>query len=247
MASQKLRKCGICKALNLQEDKYCHYCGYLLEWKTLLEDERYVLYCAEDNVGQEKNTGLFNKVSIRVSNVLVKRHSAFDRAKALKQKIVSITTMLQSVVSKESTDRISEFIGKMQSLYESLVSIRTRLEFQKCIGNLAAVREAYDTKNVEEIQHLLTMEKSSFIEWKDDLLKTFPFPSIEESVATCLDEFGMMTEQIALAIISNILSTTSLLSSGVAEELSARSKDIDEETERINYELDRLQGEFSLM
>ena len=246
-----MKKCKICSALNNDDYQYCHYCGYSINLNPpKSENERYALYCCIDNLQEEPNSNkLFSRKVLRIDNALCKRNVLFDKIKFEKEKIKNLILALTNVSLSENRKRIESIKDRMQQLVDELLKCRLDIEFVKIIGNIKVIKKYVSENNVEviDVNKLLLDEQEEFNDWIKNVKDYYSSQSIIEFCDKKYKIFIKLKEEIALKMITGILSTTTLLqqnSENIFDNIEV--SDIEKEIERINYEIDRLNGELTL-
>jgi hypothetical protein len=252
ITGDKMKNCSICSAINELSNKYCHYCGYLIrEDYYIAEDERYKKYCKTDNVESiDENRRLRISKIKRVENILVKRNILFDKIKIEKEKVNNISLALVTVSSITNREKIETVKSKMEELIEELVQCRIDMEFVKFVGNFKAIKAFISASNdlkVININEMLEKEQSQFIDWSEKLKAIYNSAKGREFIKQKEMMFLTLKEEIALRLITGILSTTSLLKNEIEQyNIDGGIMDIEKDIQRINYEIDRLNGELTL-
>jgi hypothetical protein len=242
-----MKKCNICYSFNDPKEKYCHYCGYILDIMVYGEDERYDLYCRTDNIKTE-GSKIFIKTK-RIKNALAKRNIIFDKIQIEKERVNKINSLLVNISSNENRVKIESIKSKVEDLISDLLKCRIDIEFLKYVGNYNALKNIANRNEINEndVNEQLSEQQIEISSWISKIVKLYPVENIKIYCDTKELLFKRMKEEIALIMISGILSKTSLLKSkNEAGFEQDEVTEIENEVERINFEIDRLNGELTL-
>ena len=223
-----MRKCSSCQSYSPDHVDYCEFCGESFHKKTIIEFFHSSKINERDLVFPfEKNKQLCKKIDQEI------------------QRVNDIQNLLINIKSAMIKDKINDIVKKINGYIDSLVKCRCDIEFIKISGSLNALLSDSRKIGSEEIlkygndfkQELL----DAFIEIQESYDRGYLDPYFEDK----RQEFEKMIENMSVLLISSILSKTSIV-----KELEYSSetnyKNLEENIDKINYEIDRLSAELSM-
>jgi hypothetical protein len=228
-----MKKCSSCNTYSSDVAEYCEYCGevFYKKYKTFSEFISSFKPKMKSNDGIvfpfEKNRQLCAKIDQEIL------------------RIKDINNLLVNVRNETIKNKIRDIVQKINGYIDSLVKCRCDIEFIKIAGSLNALlvdsRKIssedlidYDTKLKDELMNVLLEIQESY---SREYLKPY-FQEKEE-------EFEKMIENMSVLLISSILSNTSIVNE-LEYSTESSYKNLEENIDNINYEIDRLSAELSM-
>jgi hypothetical protein len=182
-------------------------------------------------------------------NLLLKSRILSGRIAVEQAKVKNIDKLLENIYQAPIRSKVTDARTKIERLVDSLIECKVNLDFLRFTNDYSIIDRANRTGafNPESLSKILALEDTRLREWKTQLQTEIDRPIASESYAKKIELAKTFKEQISLAMVSNILTSTSLLSADSShQDVLSNVKDIDQEIERINYELDRLSAEVEL-
>jgi hypothetical protein len=222
------------------KDKSCPYCGYDVPRKPYNAERAALLYRVEGNARGHRR---------RKDNLLSKGQILSARILTELSKIRDIDKLVENISQEQTRTKVLEARAKIESLVDSLIGCKVNLDFLRFANDYSVIENANRSHALqpERLRELLIDQDLKLWGWLSKLQEEFPRPVTLEYFTAKHDVARKLKERISLAMVSNILSSTTLLDAeSSVQAMQSDEKDIDQEIERINYEIDRLNAEFEL-
>lgn len=223
-----MRKCNSCQTYSPDHVDYCEFCGEYFHKKTIID----IFHSSKINERElvfpfEKNKQLCNKIDQEI------------------QRVNDIQNLLVNIKSATIKDRINDIVKKINGYIDSLVKCRCDIEFIKISGSLNALLSDSRKIGSEEILKYENDFKQELLDAFDEIQESYDRKYLDPYFEDKRKEFEKMIENMSVLLISSILSKTSIV-----KELEYSSetnyKNLEENIDKINYEIDRLSAELSV-
>ena len=223
-----MRKCNSCQTYSPDHVDYCEFCGEYFHKKTIID----IFHSSKINERElvfpfEKNKQLCNKIDQEI------------------QRVNDIQNLLVNIKSATIKDRINDIVKKINGYIDSLVKCRCDIEFIKISGSLNALLSDSRKIGSEEILKYENDFKQELLDAFDEIQESYDRKYLDPYFEDKRKEFEKMIENMSVLLISSILSKTSIV-----KELEYSSetnyKNLEENIDKINYEIDRLSAELSM-
>ena len=223
-----MRKCNSCQTYSPDHVDYCEFCGEYFHKKTIID----IFHSSKINERElvfpfEKNKQLCNKIDQEI------------------QRVNDIQNLLVNIKSATIKDRINDIVKKINGYIDSLVKCRCDIEFIKISGLLNALLSDSRKIGSEEILKYENDFKQELLDAFDEIQESYDRKYLDPYFEDKRKEFEKMIENMSVLLISSILSKTSIV-----KELEYSSetnyKNLEENIDKINYEIDRLSAELSM-
>ena len=223
-----MRKCNSCKTYSPDHVDYYEFCGEYFHKKTIID----IFHSSKINERElvfpfEKNKQLCNKIDQEI------------------QRVNDIQNLLVNIKSATIKDKINDIVKKINGYIDSLVKCRCDIEFIKISGSLNALLSDSRKIGSEEILKYENDFKQELLDAFDEIQESYDRKYLDPYFEDKRKEFEKMIENMSVLLISSILSKTSIV-----KELEYSSetnyKNLEENIDKINYEIDRLSAELSM-
>ena len=182
-------------------------------------------------------------------NPLVKTQTLSKRIALELEKITSIDSLLDNIYRPQIRSKVVDGRAKIERLVDSLIRWKVNLDFLRFYNDYAVIDRANKAGVLQpdRLSQLLEREDDKLVDWKADLERQLDRPVTWECYEEKIALVKALKERISLGMVSNLLSSTTLLNTdSSAWDVQPSELDIDEEIGRITYEIDRLNAELEL-
>jgi hypothetical protein len=228
-----MKKCSSCDTYSPNSSEYCEYCGEVF----------YKKYRAF--------SGIINTFSTKISSMKGVVYP-FEKYKQLClkieqeiQRVEDISNLLVNIRNQTIRAKIEGILAKINGHIDSLIKCRCDIEYLRISISLNGL--LMDSKNIESAE--LVKYEAEFMQ---DLVDAFSNirnvynrTYLESYFENKKSDLEQMIENMSVLFISSILSNTSIVKElEYGPELSF--KNLEENIDKINYEIDRLSAELSM-
>jgi len=228
-----LKKCGHCGTYSSDSSDQCDYCGQYFYRRrrsllALADIFRAKEISAEETVyPYEKNRQLCSKIDQEI------------------QRVTDIQNYLANIRNEKVKEKIDSIVSQINGYIDSLVKCRCDIEFIKISGSLNALMVDSGKIRSEDIVSTSGDFKEELLTVFEEIRKTYNREYLEPYFAAKKADFEKVIENMSVLLISSILSKTSIV-----KELEygpeSSYKNLEENIDNINYEIDRLSAELSM-
>ncbi|MBN2694559.1 hypothetical protein JXR93_07840 [bacterium] len=269
-----LNRCQICGTIVEQSRDYCPYCGYKLKYiekltiklkkeyfsKKYITKEYRKFYEKSNNSSYTENEinnmfflkRLFVNTNRFKNSPLEKSTTLKKKINSEKNKIAAIQDALKNVKNKDIKEKIEITIKGVKNLINSLVNCLIDIEFIRYIESFNSTLNHIIKNRVTEsqiINKLIWEEETKYNNWEKSIIfEDKKDESIFAHLKNKKSDFSSMKEKISLILISNLLSTTTVLTTETDISLYQTDlNNIDHEIDKLNSEIERLNVEIELV
>ncbi len=223
-----MKQCSSCQTYSPDNADYCEFCGELFHMRSILE----IFHSSKTVEGKmvfpfEKNNQLCKKIDQEI------------------QRVADIQNLLVNIKNAIIIDRINSIVQKVNGYIDSLVTCRCDIELIKISGSLNAL--LIDSRKIGS-EDLLKYEdefKQELSEAFINIQEKYGRKHLEPYFEDKRREFEKMIENVSVLLISSILSNTSIVKE-LEYSPETSYKNLEENIDKINYEIDRLSAELSM-
>ena len=225
--------CSSCNTYAHDSADYCEYCGEIFY-------KEYKVFSEIVNIFHSK------RIKDRVSTFPFEK----NRQLCLKidqeiQRVNDIQILLENIKNDVIKQKIKDIVIKIQGYIYSLVKCRCDIEYIRISTSLnALIIDGRKTRSEDIVKYCNEFKnelQNTFLEikkiYKIDYLESY----FEEKKA----DMEKMIENISVLLISSILSNTSIVKE-LEYNPESHYKTLEENINKINYEIDRLSAELSM-
>jgi hypothetical protein len=228
-----MKTCSSCNTYAHDKADYCEYCGEIFY-------KEYKIFSEIANIFHFKN--------VRDRSIVF----PFEKNKQLclkidqeNQRIYDIRILLENVKNETVKQKINSIVIQIQGYIVSLVKCRCDIEFIRISTSLNALMIDGRKIKSEDLVKYCKDFKDELQSVFSEIKRVYNLDYLESYFEEKKTEIDKLIENISVLLISSILSNTSIMKE-LEYNPESHYKTLEENIDKINYEIDRISAELSM-